>query len=59
MSWEASGKNNGTEKSPEETERIRNILDKNIMFAFLDESPLKKLTFAMFQRDHAERRSDH
>ena len=54
MSWEASGKNNGTEKSPEETERIRNILDKNIMFAFLDESQLKKLTFAMFQRDHAE-----
>ena len=54
MSWEARGKDKGTEKSPGETARIRAILDKNIMFAFLDESQLKKLTFAMFQRDHAE-----
>lgn len=54
MSWEARGKDQGTEKSPEETSRIQDILDKNIMFAFLDESQLKKLIFAMFQRDHKE-----
>ena len=53
MSWEARG-DKGTEKSPEETTHIQAILDKNIMFAFLDESQMKKLIFAMLQREHKE-----
>ena len=52
LAWQARGPDQGKDKSPEEEARIRQVLDKNMLFAFLDESQLKKLVFAMFQREH-------
>lgn len=49
LAWEARGSDQGKDKSTDEEARIRAVLDKNMLFAFLDESQLKKLVRAMFQ----------
>ena len=54
LAWEARGADQGKDKSAEEEERIRAVLDKNMLFAFLDENQLKKLVYAMFQREHKQ-----
>lgn len=54
LAWESKGPDQGKEKTPEEEARIRSVLDKNMLFAFLDESQLKKLVYAMFQREHTQ-----
>jgi len=52
LAWQARGADQGKEKTKEEEARIRQVLDKNMLFAFLDESQLQKLVYAMFQREH-------
>ena len=52
LAWQARGPDQGKDKSEDEEARIRQVLDKNMLFAFLDESQLKKLVYAMFQREH-------